>query len=124
MMRLLIIALGGGLGAVLRVIITAFLPKVLFGIPLTVLIINIIGSFCIGIVTEAMALFWHASLNIRHFLIQGLLGGFTTFSAFSLEFGLLYERGWVLQSIFYTLLMCVLSFICFFGGLRLVRLFV
>jgi len=85
MNKLLLIALGGGIGSILRFLISAgiheWMNRVFFWGTISV---NIIGSFIIGI---AWALFeQHVEQeNLRFFIMIGLLGGFTTFSSFSLE---------------------------------------
>lgn len=119
----LFVGLGGAVGAVLRVFLTRFLPSHVLNIPLKILCINVIGCFVLGLLTEIMAIYWQVSINMKHFLIQGLLGGFTTFSAFALEFGLLYEKGSHTSAIIYAILTVVFSIIFFFGGLKLIKLF-
>lgn len=119
----LFVGLGGALGAIARVALAAILPTSIAEIPIKILIVNILGCLTMGILTESMALFWNASTEMKHFLIQGFLGGFTTFSAFSLEFALLYEKGFASSAILYCILSVVLSIAFFFAGLKLVRLF-
>jgi CrcB protein len=58
---------------------------------------------------------------MRLFLTTGILGGFTTFSAFSLDFALLFERGEVAQSVFYVIASVLLSLAAIFLGLFVVR---
>jgi len=58
---------------------------------------------------------------IRSFLTTGFLGGFTTFSAFALEFGLLVDKDLHAHAIFYALSSVMVSILCFFMGIRLVR---
>lgn len=118
----LYIGLGGALGAVARVGLARVVPSFLLTLPLKMLCINILGCFAIGVLTEIMALYWSPSLNMRHFLIQGFLGGFTTFSAFALESGLLYEKGAHWTALIYVLLSVLLSLTFFFFGLRVIRL--
>lgn len=123
MIQYIWIGLGGALGAMARVALSRILPEAFCGIPLKILCINVLGCFAMGILTEVMAAYWGASLNMRHFLVQGMLGGFTTFSAFSLEFGLLYERSMYSSAITYVMLSVILSLAFFFAGLRVVRIF-
>ena len=119
----LFVGLGGALGAIARVALGGILPSFILSIPFKILFVNVFGCLVLGIVTEIMTIHWNASINIRHFLIQGFLGGFTTFSAFSLEFGLLYEKGMVPIAIVYAALSVGLSIAFFFGGLKIIRFF-
>ena len=66
-----------------------------FGFPWGTLAVNVIGSVAIGVVA-GIGRGW----PVRLFLIPGLLGGFTTFSAFSLETGLLWQRAWWLAALY------------------------
>lgn len=118
----LFIGLGGALGAIARVALTRILPQFLFGVPLAIMCVNIFGCFALGMLTELLSSYWNASWNMRHFLIQGFLGGFTTFSAFSLEFGLLYEKGLSITALVYAAASVILSLAGFFIGLKLIRL--
>jgi len=120
----LFIGLGGAAGAISRVLMMRILPSFILSLPMKILCVNVIGCLCIGLLTEIMAFYWDASINTRHFLIQGFLGGFTTFSAFALEFGLLYEKGAYFTAISYALLSVVLSISFFFLGLKIVKIFV
>ena len=123
MMSYILVGLGGAAGAIARVALSRILPSFIFGLPLKILCVNILGCFAMGLLTAVMALYWGASTNMRHFLIQGLLGGFTTFSAFSLEFGLLYEKGFYASAIVYATLSVVLCLFSFFLGLKLIKIF-
>lgn len=117
------IGIGGALGALARVFLMRLFPNDLFNIPLRILMANCIGCFTIGILTGIFTFFWEAPINVRHFLIQGFLGGFTTFSSFALEFGLLHEKGEHWISILYLSLSVGLGIFFFFFGLRFIRLF-
>lgn len=119
------IALGGALGSVLRVFIGGLLPAFIYNgtIPFSILMVNILGCFAMGISSEVMGIYLPANYNIRLFLISGLLGGFTTFSAFSLEFGLLWQKDMYLPAILYCLCSIIFSIIAFFLGVKLVKIF-
>ena len=87
-MFILFVALGGAVGAMIRAWLMEFFPRNPDGIPLTVMSINIVGSLLIGIVVGYLQTkIEHASYmpHLKAFLMIGILGGFTTFSAFSLE---------------------------------------
>ena len=90
----LAVALGGALGSVARYLMGIGSTK-LFGIhfPWGTLIINIAGSFLIGVFAELFALKWDLPQSGRVFLTVGICGGFTTFSTFSLDSWVLIERG-------------------------------
>lgn len=93
MNALLPVMFGGALGAGLRYVISyAMAARLGSGFPWATLSINILGSFCMGIVIGALTRSV-SSESLRLFLSVGLLGGFTTFSSFSMEFWMLFERG-------------------------------
>ena len=88
-----------------------------------------IGSICrflvvgaIGALAEAMALRWEASPELRGFLVTGILGGFTTFSAFSLETMAMLERQEWMQALSYAAASVALSLLAAFAGAWGVRL--
>jgi CrcB protein len=85
------------------------------------LIVNVLGSFAIGVLVETMAQVWTASNEARLFLVVGLLGSFTTFSAFSLDVVTLYERRAYLAMMVYALSSFVLSIGGLTAGLALTR---
>ncbi len=117
------IGLGGALGAIARVCLMHILPAFVLALPLKMLIINVVGCFLIGVLSESIACCGHLSLHVRHFLVQGFLGGFTTFSAFALEFGVLYQKGLYLVALLYATLSVVVGLTFFFLGLKAVKLF-
>lgn len=90
----LLVFLGGGIGAVLRHganrLGAAWLGT---GFPLSTLAVNVLGSLLMGVLAGLLAEGPAASQHLRLFLTTGVLGGFTTFSAFSLEALTLWERG-------------------------------
>src|SRR5258705_7847754 len=91
--------------------------------PYGILAVNVIGGLVMGIVVELGALKLSYSPEIRAFLTTGILGGFTTFSAFSLDTALLIERGDWLGSAAYIVASVTLSVGALFAGLWLVRAF-
>ena len=115
-------AFGGAIGAAARYGVNVSTPKLLgYGFPWGTMIVNIAGSFVMGMLIAAMALSWNASQEMRVFLITGVLGGFTTFSAFSLDFAALYERKEYGLAFGYAGSSVVISLIAVFAGLYLAR---
>jgi fluoride exporter len=124
MPHILLVALGGGLGAALRHLANAGALR-LFGpnFPYGTMGINILGSFAMGVFIELLVRRAGSSNELRLFVATGILGGFTTFSAFSLDFAVLLERGAMGQALLYALASVVLSILALFLGLWLVRTF-
>src|ERR1700712_5546039 len=118
----LLVFFGGGLGASLRHLINLTCARCIgIGFPWGTFIINITGSTVMGLIAGYLALKGEASQPWRLFLMTGILGGYTTFSAFSLDTALLYERGELGLAALYVLGSVVLSIVGLFGGLALVR---
>lgn len=93
MQGLLAVAAGGMVGAVSRYLVVVTATKLFgHGFPYGTLIVNVAGSFAMGALVETMALVWSASNEARLLLVVGLLGSFTTFSTFSLDFVTLFDR--------------------------------
>jgi len=112
------VALGGAIGAAARygVGVALFRPG---AFPLGVLAVNIIGSFLIGLIVVYLGQKMLAQLN--PFLMTGILGGFTTFSAFSLEAYTLFERGEITQAAIYVALSVILSIAALVLGIFIMR---
>jgi len=89
--------------------------------PYGTLLINITGSFVMGLVAAYFAFKGDASQHWRLFFTTGILGGYTTFSAFSLDVALLYERGEIGPAAIYVIASVALSIAGLFAGLALVR---
>lgn len=122
MVHLLLVAAGGAIGAALRHLVNlGSLRLVGAGYPWGTMAINIAGAFAMGIFIELLARRFNASNELRLFVATGILGGFTTFSAFSLDFAVLWERGAVLPALGYVLASVVGSILAIFLGLWLVR---
>jgi CrcB protein len=123
-MTYLIVFLGGGLGAALRHGVNLFVGRLLGnGFPYATFLINITGSLLMGIAAGYFAFKSGGSQHVRLFLTTGILGGYTTFSAFSLDAALLYERGESGLAAVYVIGSVVLAIAALFAGLTLVRHF-
>jgi fluoride exporter len=121
-MGFLIVFFGGGLGAALRHGINIVSARAFgTGFPYGTLIINVLGSLAMGLIIEYFALKTGLPQRMRLFLTTGILGGFTTFSTFSLEAVLLYERGAIMGSAIYVVASIVLAIAGLFAGLMIVR---
>src|SRR4051794_41743117 len=121
-MNYLLVFLGGGLGSTLRHIVNVASARALgTAFPYHTFIINITGSIVMGLIAGYLAFKGGASQPWRLFLMTGILGGYTTFSAFSLDAALLYERGEIGLALFYVLGSVVLSIAGLFAGLALMR---
>ncbi|HEY2757193.1 MAG TPA: fluoride efflux transporter CrcB [Pseudolabrys sp.] len=121
-MGFLVVFLGGGLGAAIRHGVNLGIGRMLgSGFPYATAVINITGSFIMGLMAAYFAFKGDASQHWRLFLTTGILGGYTTFSTFSLDTALLYERGEVGLAALYVLLSVVLSIAGLFAGFAIVR---
>jgi len=119
---ILMVGIGGALGSMARYLIVGWVqPAYWTGFPYGILIVNITGGFIMGLFTEAMALKFHVSPEVRAFLTTGILGGYTTFSTFSLEAGMLIERQAYTQAVFYITGSALLSVAALFAGFWLMR---
>ena len=115
MTTLSLVALGGAIGASLRVLTGVGVLR-MFGpsdFPLAIITVNVIGSFLMGVFVVAAA--QRGLTHLSPFVMTGVLGGFTTFSAFSLETMTLIERGQITSAMLYVGLSVGLSV----GGLAL-----
>ncbi len=123
-MNYFLVFLGGGLGAATRYGVNVFVPRLVGGdYPWHTMVINVTGCFIMGALTEMMALRLNVSNEMRLFLTTGILGGYTTFSAFALDFALLVTRRDLAGASFYALASVGLSILACFAGLALVRAF-
>jgi fluoride exporter len=122
MLNFVLVFFGGGLGASLRHAVNLAAAKA-FGVafPYGTFIINITGSIVMGLIAGYLAFKGGATQHWRLFLMTGILGGYTTFSAFSLDTAVLYERGAVGLAAFYVLGSVAISIAGLFAALALVR---
>ncbi len=123
-MNYLVVFLGGGIGAALRHGVNVLSAR-FFGtaFPYATLIENVSGSFVMGLLAAYFAFKGDASQHWRLFLTTGILGGYTTFSAFSLDAVLLYERSEFALAAGYVLASVALSIAGLFAGIALIRQF-
>jgi CrcB protein len=119
-MLYLIVFLGAGIGGALRHGVNVVAVRWLgFGFPFGTLIVNVLGSFAIGLFAGYFAFRPGIAQHMRLFLTTGLLGGFTTFSAFSLDAALLIERHRYSMAAGYVVGTVFASLIALFVGLAL-----
>ena len=122
MYMILAIAAGGALGSVLRYMLSGFTMEVTdTTFPWGTLSVNVLGSFLMGVLVASMSLSWNPSAELRAFLTMGLLGGFTTFSLFSLDVITLWERGASMAAMGYILASILLSLCAIILGIALVK---
>lgn len=113
------VAIGGAIGSSARYAVYRLIPPAGAGFPVATLSVNVLGSFVMGLLAALMALRWgHAYAPL---LATGILGGFTTFSAFSLDVMVLWERGQVLAAGLYVLGSVGLSLLAVIAGLAIGR---
>ncbi|HXD46417.1 MAG TPA: fluoride efflux transporter CrcB [Pseudolabrys sp.] len=121
-MAYIVVFLGGGLGAALRHGINIGVARLFGGgFPYATFFINVSGSFVMGLIAAWFAFKGDASQHWRLFLTTGILGGYTTFSTFSLDAALLYERGQLALAATYVIGSVVLGIVGLFAGLAIVR---
>ncbi len=116
------VALGGAIGSAARYGVNVWSGR-MFGseFPWHTLIVNVLGCFVMGLITGLLALKLNLSQEARAFLTTGILGGFTTFSAFSLDVALLVERKAVMAAGAYVASSVLLCLVAVFAGLFLIR---
>ncbi|MEE8372016.1 MAG: fluoride efflux transporter CrcB [Sphingomonadales bacterium] len=122
---LVAIAAGGALGAVARHFVSHQVALWLgHSFPFGTMGVNALGSFLLGILVTLLAESFSLSQELRGFLVVGLLGGFTTFSAFSLETVLLIERNQMALAGLYVTGSVLLGVFGLFAGIYLARVMV
>ena len=122
MQQYLLVFIGGGLGAALRHFVNGVsLRLVGTGWPAGTLFINVTGSILMGVVAALFAFKLSLPQPLRLFIATGILGGYTTFSTFSLETGLLLERGQMGMALLYVAASLLLGVGGLFAGMWAVR---
>jgi fluoride exporter len=117
-----IVFVGGGLGAALRhginrLMLAQFGPALPYG----TLVVNVVGSLLMGALAQYFLMRAGGNVEFRLFLTTGVLGGFTTFSAFSLDAALMWQRGDLGTMSAYVLASVLLSILALFAGMAAVR---
>jgi CrcB protein len=117
----LAVFIGGAFGSLFRFLISEFFPLTRWSIPFTIIIINFAGCFIMGFADS----FYESRISdtqIKIFLMTGLLGGFTTFSTFSLEFYGLIKSGNFAGSFLYLFISVFMALAGFAAGYAAARL--
>lgn len=116
------VALGGALGSLARYFVAGAIQSAAStGFPWGIFVVNISGGLAMGVIVELSALKMNLVPEMRAFLTVGVLGGYTTFSTFSLDSALLIERGAYTSAALYMAGSAILSVLALFAGLWLVR---
>lgn len=126
MKLLLAVAAGGAIGSAARYLVMAAIGSMGgaaggLGFPWATLTVNVAGAFALGALVETFALIYSPGPEMRAFLVVGILGGFTTFSTFSLDIVTLHERGEFLALAGYVIVSVAASVAALFAGLAMMR---
>jgi len=122
-MKLLLLAgAGGAIGSILRYLANVGFGRWLgAGFPWATLFVNVAGSLAMGFLAEMIALRFEGSPVLRTFLLTGILGGFTTFSAFSLDVASLIDRNQAMLSALYVSASVGVSILALYVGVALAK---
>ena len=122
MHHLFLVMLGGAIGAGARHLVgRATFALSGPGFPLGTLTVNILGGLAMGVLVGWLAARSNGDDSLRHLIGVGMLGGFTTFSAFSLETALMLQRNEYMTALFYILASVIFSIAALFAGLQVSR---
>jgi CrcB protein len=119
--NILIVAVGGALGAVGRYLVVSAMATLGGAFPYGTLTVNVLGGLLMGLLVEAIALGLDVPAQLRLALVVGVLGGFTTFSSFSLDVYALMENGRLAGAAVYVAASVILSIGALFAGIALAR---
>ena len=115
------VGVGGGIGALIRYFVAGWVQPAGAVFNWGIFVVNITGGLVMGMIVEASALKLNLSPEVRAFLTTGILGGYTTFSTFSLDSALLLQKGQYMAAAGYIIGSVVLSILALFAGLWIVR---
>ncbi len=113
------VALGGAIGASARYGVNLLAVRLVPGLPLGTLAVNVLGCLAMGLLTAMLML--RGGQHLAPLLLTGVLGGFTTFSAFALDAAALWEQGRGALALGYVLGSVVLSLLAVLAGLSIGR---
>ena len=123
MTSLFYVAIGGAVGSSLRYFISLIFKLLFPAYPLGTIFVNILGSFLIGLLISNVESKIYSEQFLKYFLIIGLLGSFTTFSAFSIEVLELYNDKKIFLAILYILVSVILCIIAAYSGYNISRIY-
>lgn len=124
MLHFLYVAIGGAIGASLRHLINLATLRMLgVNFPWGTMTVNVLGSFAMGVFVELLVRRFDVSQEVRLLVTTGIIGSFTTFSAFSLDVAVLWERGASAHAAIYAGATVVLSITALFAGMAVIRAF-
>ena len=119
---ILLVAAGGAFGSAGRYLVGVLATRFLgMNFPWGTMIVNLLGSFLMGVLVSLLALRFSVGNDVRAFLAIGLLGGFTTFSSFALDAVFLLENKQYSYALSYMSVSVICSLLALFAGLSLVR---
>lgn len=122
MLNIALVAIGGAIGSVARYLVGVWGTRLAGpNFPWGTITVNIVGAFLIGLMVEVVARRFDASAEMRVFIVTGIIGGFTTWSSFTLDAVVLFERGEMGLAALYLGGSLALSFAAIFAGLALGR---
>ena len=122
MLKVIYVGFGGFIGSILRYSLYILTSDILgYTSPIATIFVNIIGCFLIGFAYQLFNAHLIISENLRLFIMIGLLGGFTTFSAFSIDALLVYQNSGKILAIAYVVLSIILSLLATLTGIWLIK---
>lgn len=121
---LMSVAAGGAVGAAGRYLVSSYVTHWTGSeYPFGTMTVNVVGAFIMGALVTLMGIAWSPGPEVRSFLTTGVLGGFTTFSLFSLDVAAMIERGDLATATIYATASVLLCVGAFFLGTHMMRTF-